>query len=111
MSALRLVDDVGKAKSLASSSSEGNGIGVWVRTDILEVVWYAGGGDASGDGGVAADSSVSNGYVFSEKGTWSTTSATTKSAGARCSSSSSEASSSSSLSKDSSSLPSPPSVG
>ncbi|GKG40229.1 hypothetical protein Tco_0467006, partial [Tanacetum coccineum] len=35
---------VGKARSLATSTLEGNGIGVWVRTDILEVVWYAGGG-------------------------------------------------------------------
>ncbi|GJT94707.1 hypothetical protein Tco_1090225 [Tanacetum coccineum] len=51
------------SRSLATSSSEGNGIGVWVRTDILEVVLFAGGG------GVAADSSVSNGSVSSAEGT------------------------------------------
>ncbi|GKA82876.1 hypothetical protein Tco_0789624 [Tanacetum coccineum] len=54
---------VGKARSLATSASEGNGIGVWVQTNILEVVRYAGGG-----GGVAADSLVSKGSVSSADG-------------------------------------------
>ncbi|GKF52819.1 hypothetical protein Tco_0159729, partial [Tanacetum coccineum] len=74
----------GKARSLSTSSSDGKGI--------------------------ATDSSVSNGYVSSEEGTWSTTGATTELAGARCSSSS-EASSSLSLSKESSSSSSPPLAG
>ncbi|GJV35977.1 hypothetical protein Tco_1408454 [Tanacetum coccineum] len=54
---------VGKARSLATSSSEGNDMGVWVGIDILEIVRYAGGG-----GVVAADSSVSNGSVSLAKG-------------------------------------------
>ncbi|GJS27979.1 hypothetical protein Tco_0488599 [Tanacetum coccineum] len=66
---------VGKARSLSTSSSGGNSTGASGRIDILAVVRHAG-----GDGGVAADSSVSNGSVSSEEGTWSTTGATTESA-------------------------------
>ncbi|GJS02262.1 hypothetical protein Tco_0318770 [Tanacetum coccineum] len=48
----------GKARSLSTSSSDGKGIGASGRIDILAVVRYA-----DGDGGVAADSSVSNGSI------------------------------------------------
>ncbi|GKD51016.1 hypothetical protein Tco_1279992 [Tanacetum coccineum] len=96
----------GKARSLSTFSSDEKCIGTSGRIDILAVVRYV-----SGDGGVATDSSVSNGFVSSEEGAWSTTGAITKSAGARCSSSYSEASSSSSSSsEESSSSPSPPSA-
>ncbi|GKG31478.1 hypothetical protein Tco_0426428, partial [Tanacetum coccineum] len=89
----------GKARSLSTSSSDGKGIGVSGRIDILAVVRHV-----SGDGGVAAYSSVSNSFVSLEEGTWSTTGATTELAGARCStSSSSQASSSSSSSSEESS--------
>ncbi|GKG30985.1 hypothetical protein Tco_0423473, partial [Tanacetum coccineum] len=58
----------GKERSLSTSSSDGKGIGASGRIDILAVVRYA-----SGDGGVAVDSSVLNSSVSSEEGTWSTT--------------------------------------
>ncbi|GKG17147.1 hypothetical protein Tco_0362104, partial [Tanacetum coccineum] len=49
---------VGIARSLSTSSLGGSDIGVSSLMYILAVTWYAGCG-----GGVAADSSVSNGSV------------------------------------------------
>ncbi|GKG60041.1 hypothetical protein Tco_0609705, partial [Tanacetum coccineum] len=50
----------GMARSLATSVSDKNGVGGSSQIDILVVTRYAGCG-----GGVAADSSVSNGSVSS----------------------------------------------
>ncbi|GJU61751.1 hypothetical protein Tco_1243586 [Tanacetum coccineum] len=77
---------VGKARSLSTSASDGKCIGAWGQINILAP-------RGGGSGGAAADSSFSNGPVYSKEGTGSTAGAMTQPAGARCSSSSSEGSS------------------
>ncbi|GKB77432.1 hypothetical protein Tco_0944327 [Tanacetum coccineum] len=57
----------GKARSISTSSLEGSDIGVSALMDILAVMRYARCG-----GGVATDSSVSNGLVSSADGACST---------------------------------------